>query len=95
MYRVEIISNKSVQEDITDALEQYIPNILYTFVPLVYGRGEEDYKLGTTTWPETNFLLITYIEDNYLDTVKAVIVGIKKKFKSEGIKLFVVKAEDI
>ena len=52
MYRLEIIANKSVEEDITDALEQYIPEILYSIVPLVYGRGGNDRKLGTSTWPE-------------------------------------------
>ncbi len=63
MYRIEIISNKSVEEDITQALEQYIPGILYTVIPLAYGRGKSSYKLGTTTWPETNFVLTSYIED--------------------------------
>ena len=95
MLRIEIFSNKSVEEDITDALEQYIPGILYTKIPLAYGRGGEDYKLGTTTWPETNFILISYIEDKDLKTVKAVINGVKDKFKSEGVKLFVSNALEL
>lgn len=94
MYRIEIIANKSVEDDITEALEQYIPNILYTTVPLVYGRGGEDRKLGTTTWPETNFLMLSYIEDSFIPTVKAVMKGVKEKFKGEGIKLFCIKAEE-
>ena len=95
MLRIEIMSNKSVEEDITDALEQYIPHILYTKIPLVYGKGGENYKLGTTTWPETNFALISYIEDKDLDMVKAVIKGVKERFGSEGVKLFAVKAEEL
>ncbi|MCH5295777.1 MAG: hypothetical protein J1F14_07775 [Treponema sp.] len=95
MYRCEIISNKSVEEDIKEALEQYIPGILYTTIPLAYGRGGNDYKLGTTTWPETNFVLTSYVEDKDLETVRAIIKAVKDKFKSEGIKLFVVRAEEL
>lgn len=94
MYRLEIIANKSVEEDITDALEEYIPDILYSVVPLVYGRGGSDRKLGTSTWPETNFLMISYVSDESLLTAKAVIKAVKDRFKGEGIKLFVIKSEE-
>ena len=93
MYRVEIISNQSVQDDIIEALEEYVPDILYTIVPLVYGRGRENRKLGTTTWPETNFMMISYVEDSQVPVVKAVIKAVKEKFRREGIKLFFIKAE--
>ena len=95
MYRIEIISNKSVEEDMTQALEEYIPGILYTVVPLAYGRGKSSYKLGTTTWPETNFVLTSYIDDSALETAKAVVRAIKEKFPDEGIKMFAVAAENI
>ena len=94
MYRAEIIANQSVQDDIIEALEEYIPNILYTVVPLVNGRGAGDYKLGSSTWPETNFLMISYVADSDKDKVRAVIAAVKQKFKDEGIKLFFVKAEE-
>ena len=42
MYRIEIIANKSVEDDITEALEQYVEGILYTVIPMVYGRGGDD-----------------------------------------------------
>ncbi|MBQ9537948.1 MAG: hypothetical protein IJU95_01650 [Treponema sp.] len=95
MYRIEIIANKSVEDDITEALEQYIPEFLYTTIPLVYGRGGDDRKLGTPTWPETNFLMLSYIQDSALATVKAVIKAVKEKFNSEGIKLFCIKADEV
>lgn len=94
MYRVEIIANKSVEDDITEALEQYVPDILYTTVPLVFGRGGNDRKLGTPTWPETNFLMVSYIADSSLPTVKAVMKGVKDKFKGEGIKMFCIRSEE-
>ncbi|QTQ12656.1 hypothetical protein HRI96_10870 [Treponema parvum] len=93
MHRAEIIANQSVQDDILEALEENVPEILYTVVPSVQGRGGENRKLGTTTWPETNFLVISYIEDDKVPAVKAVIKAVKEKFKNEGIKLFFTKAE--
>ena len=95
MYRIEIISNKSVEEDITECLEENIPDILYTTIPLAYGKGGDSRKMGTSIWPETNFCLVSYIEDKDLQTAKAVIKAIKQKFPREGIKMFVVKAEEV
>ena len=95
MLRVEIISNKSVQDDITQTLEEHIPDIMYTIVPLVYGRGGDDRKLGTTTWPETNFLMVSYVSEENLEVIKAVIKGVKQRFGREGIKMFVTQAMEI
>lgn len=83
-----------MQEDIEKAMEYNVADFFYTTIPLVYGRGGENRKLGTATWPETNFAMISYIEDRHLDMVKKVVAEIKKKFPGEGIKLFVVRAED-
>ncbi len=94
MYRAEIIANQSVQDDIIETLEDNIPNILYTVIPLVQGRGQNNRKLGSTTWPETNFLLFAYIENDKVPMVKAVVHAVKTKFAGEGIKLFFVKAEE-
>lgn len=93
MIRAEIIANNSVQEDIIEVLEENVPGILYTVVPLVVGRGGADRKLGTTTWPETNFAMFSYIEDKYKRVVKACVDAVKTRFPDEGIKLFFVKAE--
>lgn len=94
MYRAEIIANQSVQDDIVEILEEYIPEILYTIIPLVNGRGKKDYKLGSSTWPENNFVLISYIEDSRKEIVEKIIASVKQNFPDEGIKLFFVKAED-
>lgn len=94
MYRAEIIANQSVQEEIVQLLEEHIEDVLYTIVPLVTGRGKDSYKMGSSTWPETNFILISYVEDDDVEVVKAIIKAVKQKFSGEGIKLFFVKAED-
>jgi hypothetical protein len=94
MYRAEIVANQSVQEDIIELLEQTIPDILYTIIPMVNGRGKKDRKLGTTSWPENNFLLFAYIEDKKIILIKAVIEAVKNRFPNEGIKLFLLKSEE-
>ncbi len=94
MYRAEIIANQSVQDDITEALEATIPGVRYTILPLAHGRGGSDRKLGSTTWPETNFVLFAYIADTDVPTVRHIVAAIKKRFADEGITLFLVRAED-
>lgn len=89
MIRVEIIANQSVEERIKNNLEAVIPDFYYTVIPLVYGRGAESRKLGTTTWPETNFILVAYCEDKYETDIRTVIDYVKSKFSDEGIKLFI------
>lgn len=94
MYRVEIIANQSVQDDIIETLEENIPKILYTVIPLVHGRGKAGYKLGTSSWPEVNFALFAYIEKDDAPKVKAIIKAVKKRFPDEGVKVFFVKAKN-
>lgn len=94
MTRCEIIANQSVQEEIISLLEEHISGCLYTVIPTVTGRGKNSYKLGSSSWPETNFILVSYVDDENVKVVKAIIAAVKQKFPTEGIKLFCVKAED-
>lgn len=94
MYRAEIISNQSVQDDITERLEKEIPGIQYTVIPEVHGKGLKTKKLGDVVWPEMNFILFAYIEDEDAKKVKDVIAQVKERFPNEGISLFFTKGED-
>ena len=94
MTRAEIIANQSVQDEIVSLMEEHIPGVLYTIIPTVVGRGKASYKMGSSTWPETNFVLISYIEDKHVSTLKAIVAAVKERFKGEGTKLFLVKAEE-
>lgn len=94
-YRIEIIANQSVQEDITELLEQEIPEIQYTVIPTVQGRGAHSKKLGSTTWPEQNFVLFAYLSKNDAKKAQAVIFAIKQKFTSEGITFFCVQEANL
>lgn len=83
-----------MQDEIISLMEEHIPGVLYTIIPTVMGRGKNSYKMGNGTWPETNFILVSYVEDEHVKIMKAIIKAVKEKFSGEGIKLFLVKAED-
>jgi len=95
MYRAEIISNQSVQDDVIELFEEEMPDIQYTIIPESMGRGLHTKKLGDTTWPEMNFTLFTYVNKSDAKKIKAIIQAIKEKFPSEGISLFFVRCEEI
>ena len=92
MIRIEIIANQSVYSELINALEECLPNFLYSVIPLINGKGKSSYKLGDSTWPETNFMLIAYADDEVEAKVSQIVRYIKLKFPTEGIKLFVLNA---
>lgn len=89
MIRTEIFANQSMQELLIQNLEAAIPGFLYSIVPLAHGRGGESYKLGTSTWPETNVIIIAYSDDDKEATIRTVVDYLKEKFPTEGITMFV------
>lgn len=94
-YRAEIISNQSVEDDIVELLEQEIPGIQYTILPDTHGRGASSRKLGDTTWPEMNFVLFAYTDEEGAKKIKAIMQAVKEKFPGEGISVFFSKAAQI
>jgi hypothetical protein len=92
MKRMELMANRSVEEEIISGLESGINDFYYTLLPVVHGRGKSQYRLGTATWPETNFLLISYLDDRDSETAKDVIEEIKNRFPNEGIKIFFINS---
>ncbi len=92
-YRAEIISNQSVEDDIIELLEQEIPEIEYTVLPVTHGRGARAKKLGSTVWPEQNFVLFTYVSREEALKIQAIIRAVKQKFPGEGISVFFSKSE--
>jgi hypothetical protein len=85
MKRLELIANQSIKDEIIEALENALPDIEYTLLPIVQGKGRRKRKDGSRTWPETNFLLISYMgEENAVKATEA-IIKIRDRFPAEGI----------
>ena len=85
MKRLEIIANQSVREELIEGIETAVPDVEYTMIPIVHGKGRRKRKEGTRTWPETNFYLIAYTDEAGLAKAEATIADIRKRFPDEGL----------
>ena len=92
MKRMELIANRSVEREIIEALEENIQEFFYTLIPELHGRGKTKHRLGTPTWPELNFMLISYLDDSAAADAVIIISEVKQRFPREGIKLFLIDA---
>jgi hypothetical protein len=91
MKRIEIIANRSIQEDMFDAFRNAEIVKHYSLYPIVLGVGNSGPRMGDHIWPEENFSLIIYCEDDEAIKIKTVIDELKAFFTKEGIKLFEIK----
>ena len=90
MIRIEIIANQSVQDELVNNIENLLPDMLYTILPLATGKGKNSYKKGDATWPETNFVFIAYADESVEKKINQIVRFVKLKFSTEGIKLFII-----
>lgn len=88
MKRVEIIANRSIEEDLFEAFEKAGVAKHYTKIPIVVGVGNSGPRMGDHIWPEENFMLIIYCEQEEADGIRGVVTELKTFFASEGIKIF-------
>jgi len=88
MNRIEIIANRSVEENILDALAKEQVGKYYTKINGVYGVGSAGPRMGDAIWPEENFSLVIWCEEEEARGIQQAINSVKEKFPGEGIKLF-------
>ncbi len=89
MKRLEVIANHSVEADIVDAVEKASEGkCYYTKIPVVFGKGNSNPKMGNAVWPEENFMIIIYTDEQTSFSIKNGIDSVKAIFPDEGIKYF-------
>ena len=88
MRRIEIFANHSVEGDMFDLFRKRGIVKHYTRIPAVYGVGKQGPLMGDHIWPESNFMLIVYCEEEEAKSIRESIAELKGFFKTEGIKLF-------
>jgi hypothetical protein len=93
--RVEIIGNRSIQEDLFEALGKAKIDSRYTMITETLGDGRSGPRQGDATWPEENFVLIIYCEKKTAQVIRRVVDDVKEHFPGEGLKMFAVKTEEI
>ncbi|HTX74412.1 MAG TPA: hypothetical protein VMC79_16390 [Rectinemataceae bacterium] len=88
MRRVEIIANRSVEEDVMEALAAARAAEHHTLFPIVHGAGRQGRRTGETVWPEENFCLVVYCEEEEERRIREAVAAVKLRFPHEGIKVF-------
>lgn len=88
MIRLEIMANNSVEENILEAFKDDGVGKYYTKIPGVFGVGNSGPRMGDAIWPEENFILIIWCEEEEALGIKEAIMRVKERFPDEGIKLF-------
>ena len=88
MLRVEIIANHSVEENILEALVREGAGKYYTKYPSILGVGSAGPRMGDAIWPEENFALVIWCEEEEARAVEQAVAKVKEQFPGEGIKLF-------
>lgn len=90
MKRVEIIANRSVEEDLMEAFSNAGIVKAYTRIPVVHGSGHSDPKMGDAVWPEENFIMLVYCDESEAIRIEETVAKIKLRFSREGIKVFTI-----
>jgi hypothetical protein len=88
MIRVEIVANHSVEENILEALAKENAGKYYTKYPSVFGVGSAGPRMGDAIWPEENFALVVWCEEDEARAIGRAVALVKERFPDEGIKVF-------
>jgi len=88
MIRVEIIANRSVEENILNALKHENAGKYYTKSPGILGVGNSGPRMGDAIWPEENFVFVFWCEEAEALAIERAVIAVKEKFPNEGIKMF-------
>jgi len=89
MKRLEIIANKSVEDNLIELFDARGIGSRYTMIPVVHGRGKSGLRRGDHVWPEENFMLIIHCEDDEAEALEEAVLEIKAAFPDEGVRCFV------
>lgn len=88
MKRIEIIVNKSIEEDMFDLFKKKGVAEHYTKIPVAYGVGNKGPRMGDHIWPEENSIIIIYCENEEAVKIQQAIMELKEFFTKEGLKIF-------
>jgi hypothetical protein len=77
-----------VEENILEAFAREQVGKYYTKYPSVFGVGSSGPRMGDAIWPEENFGLVVWCEEEEARGIARAVASVKEQFPDEGIKLF-------
>lgn len=96
MIRIEVVGNRSIQEDFFELLEREGVGLHYTLIPEAHGNGYSGMRRGDHIFPEENFVFFSWVEDEDRGRViKDIVEELRTRFPDEGIAFFVSACVDL
>lgn len=96
MIRMEVIGNRSIQEDFFERLQAEQVGLHYTLFPEVHGAGFAGPRRGDHIWPEENFVYVAYTDEpEEARRVRAIVDDLKSVFADEGMRFFATRGVDL
>jgi len=86
--RLELIANRAVEDDLYDLFKKQELNPYFTRLGEVQGFGNSGARKGDHIFPEENFLLIFYCDEQTAQSITDSVLELKRIFPAEGIVLF-------
>ncbi|GHT50781.1 hypothetical protein FACS1894102_6480 [Spirochaetia bacterium] len=86
--RIEVIANHSVEENIFDEFKAEGVCKHYTKLNNQHGVGTSGPRMGDAVWPEENFILTVWCEEEEALGIERALKRVKARFPAEGIKMF-------
>lgn len=95
MVRLELIANRSVEDDLYDLFRKQKLSPSFTKFAEVQGTGNSGPRRGDHIFPEENFVMIIYCEEQEVDGIARAVHELKQVFPTEGIRLYRTSAERV
>ena len=95
MIRIEVIANRSVEENVLDALRMEDAGKFYTKYPDILGVGSSGPRMGDAVWPEENFAFVFWCGAEEAEAIRRAVASVKAKFPNEGIKMYRLEGEEV
>lgn len=103
MIRVEIIAHEALEKPLLDALAPLPPGVHdpegrsgrpFLITRGTAGRGMSGSSFGDDVWPESNIVLVLYIEEDDVPGIREGLAGIRRDFPKLGLAVFAAPGYD-
>ncbi len=84
--RVEIVANRSIEEDLIDLLNACGHGETFTLLHPVFGRGSSGRREASAVWPETNVVILVFVATDEVSVLVDGLRDLKQRFPREGLR---------